>query len=93
MEVLIGLLPASYTAKAEPSAKDSRQKQQRAHDKKKPSLAAEHDVAEISEQKKIENERRIGDDRREQTLNRGRWLESRDRKDRRENQSAICVKI
>ncbi|ASP48671.1 hypothetical protein [Cognaticolwellia beringensis] len=93
MEVLIDLLPASYTAKAEPSAKDSRQKQARAHDKKKPNLTPEHDEAEISEQKEVENERRTGDDRREQTLNRGRWLESRDRKDRRENESAICVKI
>ena len=93
MEVLIDLLPASYTAKAEPSAKDSRQKQPRAHDKKQPKLTSKHDEAEISEQKSVENERRTGDDRREQALNRGRWLESRDRKDRRANESAICVKI
>lgn len=93
MEVLIDLLPASYTAKAEPSAKDSRQKQPRAHDKKQPKLTPKHDEAEISEQKSVENERRTGDDRREQALNRGRWLESRDRKDRRANASAICVKI
>ena len=38
-------------------------------------------------------ERRSGKDRRQQQVNRGRWLESRDKKDRRKTAQAFCLTI
>jgi hypothetical protein len=91
MDVLVDLLPASYTAKAEPSAKDSHQKQKQ--QKKPPNSPTTQVEVKTSSPALVEVERRTGDERREQEMNRGRWLESRNRNDRRENASTICVKI
>lgn len=96
MEVFTDLLPDSYTAKPEPSAKDSKQKKEK---NKKVKYKQERTllpvVVENSPPKKkiVEDDRRTGEERREKVLNRGRWLESRDRKDRRANETAISVKI
>ena len=93
MEVLVELLPPSYTGKAEPTAKDSRrqQQEQQAGEQKK---GSELD----SEIKTIANapagkERRKGEDRRRQRMIRGRWLESRNRNDRRASALKIFVKV
>jgi hypothetical protein len=91
MDVFTELLPASFTAKAEATAKDSKQKKGR-NDKNKPSLPQL--VKDKPEQvKMVETERRTGEERREKVVNRGRWLESRDKKDRRASKSKISVKI
>jgi hypothetical protein len=94
MEVFADLLPPSYTAKTEPSAKDSRrQRQQGKSSQQEAVLDSEQDTIKITTGPIIENERRAGDDRRQQQTNRGRWLESRDRNDRRAIESAIFVKV
>ncbi|TWX73487.1 hypothetical protein [Colwellia sp. C1TZA3] len=93
MDVLVDLLPGSFTAKVEPSVKDSRQKQGYQQTKNLPNLPTEQAEVKTSSQTIVETERRTGDDRREQEMNRGRWLESRDRNDRRANASDISVKI
>ncbi|MGB2740788.1 MAG: hypothetical protein WBC60_09575 [Cognaticolwellia sp.] len=99
MDVLIELLPPSYTGKSEALAKDSkRQTPQQKNNKVKkqePELASS---ADEDKQKKINpsafyKDRRSGDDRRHQRLNRGRWLESRDRNDRRATDMKVFVKI
>ena len=96
MDVIAELLPPSYTAKAEPSTKDSEKQRQ-----KEKMLRKELDVVFESEQKtkettvnaSPETDRRAGEDRRQQKINRGRWLESRNRNDRRAIESTISVKI
>lgn len=91
MDVFTELLPASFTAKPEATAKDSKQKKGR-NNKSKPSPP--QSVKDKPEQKEVvETERRTGEERREKVVNRGRWLESRDRKDRRVNNQKISVKI
>ena len=40
-----------------------------------------------------DNERRAGDDRRLQSMKRGRWLESRDKKDRRTATTDLSLKV
>lgn len=96
MDVLAELLPPSYTAKAEPSARDSRRHQQ--HEKKQqnepePELKSDQETIKITANPLPETERRNGEDRRQQRMNRGRWLESRARNDRRAKESAIFVKV
>ena len=91
MDVFTELLPASFTTKPEATAKDSKQKKAR-NDKSKPSTP--QSVKDKPEQvKMVETERRTGEERREKVVNRGRWLESRDKKDRRASKSKISVKI
>ncbi|UUO22623.1 hypothetical protein FGD67_05065 [Colwellia sp. M166] len=100
MDVLTELLPSSYTAKAEPSAKDSRQRQSQA----KKSQAKNATKKPHSEDQQMalnnndlktgpDNERRAGDDRRLQSMKRGRWLESRDKKDRRTATTDLSLKV
>ncbi len=100
MDVLAELLPPNYTAKAEPSAKDSRRHQPQ---KKKQSkeLGSGSGTEQPLLQEKLpaikaslpDSERRTGEDRRQQQMKRGRWLESRDRNDRRATSTAVFVKI
>ena len=91
MDVLTELLPSSYTAKAEPSAKDSRQRQSQA----KKSHSEDQQMALNNNDLKTgpDNERRAGDDRRLQSMKRGRWLESRDKKDRRTATTDLSLKV
>ncbi len=96
MEVFVDLLPPSYTVKAAPSAKESPRKRQQERDKNENTeLAAEseQDIIKTDTDIALNEDRRKGDDRRQQRINRGRWLESRDRNDRRATELAIFVKV
>ncbi len=98
MDVLAELLPPSYLVKSENTAKDRKQKNRSnrqlsyayasvAEDESDSSLA----VKEVSNWDDVE--RRSGKDRRAQMEARGRWLESRAEKDRRQKSKAIQIKI
>jgi len=89
MKVLLDLLPASFTAKAEPVAKDSRQKQQ----PRQQGQSTEQVEAKTTAEELVEAERRNGEERRQQRMKRGRWLESRDRNDRRATALTVFVKV
>ena len=98
MDVLTELLTPSYSVKSESTAKDRKQKNkgysQTRH--KYPANNSENpsDIIDIRTASNWgEVERRSGRDRREQMEGRGRWLESRDRNDRRTTRLAISVKI
>lgn len=91
MEVLAELLPPSYSVKAEPSAKDSRRQQQekKSSNKSKPQPSKSKVMTKLAP----EIDRRTGEDRRQKKINRGRWLESRGRSDRRASESTIFVRV
>ncbi len=99
MDVLAELLPSSYTVKAEPSAKDSRRqqpqaKQGRAQKTDKNSQSESLETPLNNQVKTLpEHERRTGDDRRQHSMKRGRWLESRDKNDRRTTATGLCLKV
>jgi len=98
MDVLIDLLPSVNQVKIEQSKKDKRQRN-------KYNRQMNLTVSKKSGDSKVENgallkqvfwtgpERRSSEDRRQLKKKRGRWLESRDRKDRRTTEYAISVKI
>lgn len=96
MDVLAELLPPSYTAKAEPSARDSRRQQPQGKQPDK-ALKVEQDRQQsrlkITAKPLPEKERRAGEDRRQQRMQRGRWLESRERYDRRAKALTVFVKV
>ncbi len=99
MDVLAELLPSSYTVKAEPSAKDSQRqqsqaKQRRAQKADKNSQSESLETPLNNQVKTLpEHERRTGDDRRQHSMKRGRWLESRDKNDRRTTATGLCLKV
>ncbi|AZQ85108.1 hypothetical protein EKO29_14630 [Colwellia sp. Arc7-635] len=105
MDVLVELLPPSYTAKTESSAKDSRRKNQSQYkNSENKALQKLNEIVEPEreDQQEISNgdkqvvpdiERRKGDERRQQRMKRGRWLESRDRNDRRATAMTVFVKV
>jgi hypothetical protein len=98
MDVLIDLLPSVNQVKIEQSKKDKRQRN-------KYNRQMNLVVNKRSDNSQIENgaclkqafwagpERRTSEDRRQLKKQRGRWLESRDRIDRRTTKFAISVKI
>ncbi len=98
MDVLAELLPASYLVKSENVSKDSKHKNNRY---KQTTTAVNESVADVEEPIKTKqassnwgaDDRRTGNDRRKQLAKRGRWLESRDRKDRRVQEEGLFVKI
>ncbi len=98
MDVLAELLPASYLVKLENTSKDSQHKN---NPYQKYANPANEDVGQADESVKTKqassnwgaNDRRTGTDRRKQLAKRGRWLESRDRKDRRQQTEGLFVKI
>ncbi len=99
MEVFVDLLPPSYTVKAAPSAKDSRRQRQNESNQNNQSDDVELSAGSESEKLKTTDnlptgeDRRLGEDRRKNRINRGRWLESRDRNDRRTAEPAFFVKV
>lgn len=98
MDVFPDLLPPSFTAKVEPLAQDSRKQKQQENSKSKivetaTGAEVELDEADGTVTKQFKVDRRLGKDRRHQRTNRGRWLESRDRNDRRTSNSDIFVKV
>jgi len=97
MDVFTELLPSSFLAKPEQTAKDLKQKSKGRYKKLNNAYAQAEDknvepigVTQLSWD---DVERRSGEDRREYDKCRGRWLESRAEKDRRQLSKAIFVKI
>lgn len=98
MDLLAELLPPTYQVKAENTAKDRKQKGNQYRSAKKAYLAEQsQQSSSVVNFKQVSNwnevERRSGRDRREYMENRGRWLESRAEKDRRQLAKAIQIKI
>lgn len=91
MDVLAEILPPSYTARAEPSARDSRRQQPQGKPQDK-ALKSKSSALKVTKPLQ-ESERRAGEDRRRQRMKRGRWLESRERNDRRANKLKVFVKV
>lgn len=98
MDVLAELLPPSYLVKPENTAKDRKQKHQQYRKIKHSYVEGFSDetqsqtaIAKASNWDEVE--RRSGKDRREQMECRGRWLESRAEKDRRQQSKGIQIKI
>lgn len=98
MDLLAELLPPSYQVKAENTAKDRKQKGKQYRSARK-AYSNENSLQAASSVnfKQVSNwdavERRSGRDRREYMESRGRWLESRAEKDRRQLAKAIQIKI
>jgi len=96
MDVIAELLPSVNLVKSEKATKDRQHSKNRYKQMKATYLNTEDDnrivVGTVSETWN-EIERRMGGDRREDERCRGRWLESRAEKDRRQLSKAIFVKI
>lgn len=95
MDVLTELLPPSYLLKSESTEKDKRRNKKGYSNKLSKKLETTKESTEI---RKVlsqwdETDRRSGNDRRKQFAKRGRWLESRDRNDRRAVITDVFVKI
>lgn len=99
MNVLIDLLPSVNRVKTETSKKDKRQRNKYNRQMNSSNLdiiKGNEESAPVTELKQVfwdGPERRNINDRRQLKNKRGRWLESRDRKDRRAVEYAISVKI
>lgn len=98
MDVLIDLLPSVNQMKNENSKKDKRQRNK--HTRQVTSASSKQALAKPIEKGTVFKqmfwdgpERRSSVDRRHLKNKRGRWLESRDRSDRRTTRLAISVKI
>ncbi|MDO7084702.1 hypothetical protein WNY51_01470 [Pseudocolwellia sp. AS88] len=102
MDVLPELLAAALVPKAESTGNNKKQKNE--HYKKealpkKADVSAEDEVdenkAKLVERRSnwVEKDRRSTNDRRKQVAKRGRWLESRDTKDRRKSNKTISITI
>lgn len=98
MDLFTELLKPSNSFKTENAAKD---RKQNAQNKYKNTIKFRQEVTDSANEntavRKVSNwdevERRSGKDRREQMEGRGRWLESRAEKDRRQIAKAIQIKI
>jgi hypothetical protein len=99
VDVLIDLLPSVNRVKTETSKKDKRQRNKYSRQMNSSNLnivkgyEGSDPVAELKQVFWDGPERRNINDRRQLKNKRGRWLESRDRKDRRAVEYAISVKI
>lgn len=99
MDVLIDLLPSVNRVKTETSKKDKRQRNKYSRQMNSSGLIVEKNHENTDPIAKLKQvfwdgpERRNSNDRRQLNNKRGRWLESRDRKDRRAVEYAISVKI
>ena len=98
MDVLIDLLPSVNQVKIENSKKDKRQRnkytRQMSSSINKAGTASNIEKGTLFKQIFWDGpERRSSVDRRHLNNKRGRWLESRDRNDRRTTEYAISVKI
>ena len=97
MDVFPELLTSSLLVRADKPAEDLKQKSKNRYKTMRKVYAAPVDdetiTVGVSSFSWDEVERRSGEDRREQEKCRGKWLESRLEKDRRELSNAIFVKI
>ena len=95
MDLISELLPPSYLLKSENTAKDKRKNktpyQNKSHiDDSEKSKPVTNKIA-VSDWGSVD--RRTGKDRRSQIAKRGRWLESRLKKDRRASDFKVSFKI
>ncbi|MDT0602599.1 hypothetical protein [Thalassotalea castellviae] len=98
MDLFTELLKPSNSFKTENTAKD---RKQNAQNKYKNTIKFRQEVTDSANEntavRKVSNwdevERRSGKDRREQMEGRGRWLESRAEKDRRQIAKSIVLKV
>jgi hypothetical protein len=101
MDVLIDLLPSANRVQTESSKKDKRQrnKYSRQMTSSKSNIGRDNDSEQSLNGATLKQvfwtgpDRRLSVERRLLKNQRGRWLESRERKDRRANAYAISVKI
>jgi hypothetical protein len=96
MDVFVNLLPPSYLVNLENSPKDRKQKEKQNHQSSKVDEVDDKDPSQSpikSTSNWNELDRRSGTDRRDQNKCRGRWLESREEKNRRELKKAIQIKV
>lgn len=96
MDVFVNLLPPSYLVNLESSPKDRKQKEKQYRQSIKVEEVDDKDLSQNhikSTSNWNELERRSGEDRREQRKCRGRWLESREEKNRRQLAAAIQIKV
>ncbi|WP_448564313.1 hypothetical protein [Thalassotalea ganghwensis] len=96
MNVLAELLPPAHLVKSENTAKDRKQKPKQYKKIAKYSSDDQQDEqhnfgAAANVWDRVE--RRSGEDRRAKRQSRGRWHDSRTRKDRRKSEQGIFVKI
>ena len=96
MDVIAEILPSSYLAKSENTAKDRQNKPQAKQTKQqKTSTVEETEVVDnvtVLDAWDLQ-ERRSGEDRRQQRKSRGRWLDSRTSPDRRKENIKQAVQI
>jgi len=98
MDVITELLPPTNLVKSETASKDKKQKKKHENPPQ-----ADLKVVEVKPDSVVKArfsnwnsvDRRTGDDRRKQLNKRGRWLESRDRSNRRtlELEQSVSMKI
>ncbi|SEL65529.1 hypothetical protein SAMN05216262_11667 [Colwellia chukchiensis] len=99
MDVSVDLLPPTYAVKTETLSKERRRQPSNGNtSKRSKKLPASESMAPpvtlVPKHNKLPNiERRSGKDRRHQAMQRGRWLESRIRKDRRASALQVFVKV
>lgn len=94
MDLIAELLPPSYLLKSENTSKDKRKNKtpyQKKYAKKFDDTEAITSKTAISDWGDVD--RRKGGDRRKELVQRGRFLESRERNDRRASKFDIFVKI
>lgn len=99
MDAMPELLTSVLISKTESTANNSKQKNK--HYKKQRLLDIVDDITVDDNQAKLtektsawaEKDRRSTNDRRKQIAKRGRWLESRDRTDRRQTDKGISITI
>ncbi|NQZ81953.1 MAG: hypothetical protein HRT52_13140 [Colwellia sp.] len=96
MDVITELLPPTNLVKSETATKDRKQAKK---NRKEKEVAIKNDNTGSVVPMKIKFsdwnslDRRTGNDRRKQMSKRGRWLESRDKNNRREVELSISMKI
>ena len=96
MDVLAELLPSAHLVKSETTAKDRKQKQKQFKKIEKlyrDDNALAKDKVGLTASSWDFEERRSGEDRRLLKKKRGRWLDTREPKDRRQQAQGIFVKI
>ena len=102
MDVLPELLAAALVPKDESTGNNKKQKNEHYKKEALPKKTDVSDEDEVDENKAklverrsnwVEKDRRSTNDRRKQVAKRGRWLESRDTKDRRKSEKTISITI
>lgn len=99
MDVIAEILPSSYLAKSENTAKDRKNKPAAEQKKQQAKQTGKQDAEELTNTNVTaidawdQQERRSGQDRRQQRKSRGRWLDSRTSPDRRKENTKQVLQI